>query len=62
MVLRWGDVFRHNAHKAAIILVIPCFYIYVNVINAIFSSFTAVLVGWVKFGISIDFGAHLCNF
>ena len=52
-----GNHFRHNAHKAAIILVICMFfYIFVNVINAIFSYFTAVLMGWVKFGSHIDFG------
>ena len=62
-VLRWGNLFRHNAHKAAIILVIACFsYIYINVINVIFSCFTAVLMGWVKCGTSIDFGSHVCNF
>ena len=55
-VLRWGNLFKHNAHKAAIILVIACFYIYVNIINVTFSCFTAVLMGWVKFGTSIDFG------
>ena len=60
-VLRWRNPFRHNAHKAAIILVIACFYIYVNVINVIFSCFTAVLMGWAKFGTSIDFGSYLCN-
>ena len=60
-VLRLGNLFRHNAHKAAIILVIACFYIYVNVINVICSCFTAVLMGWVKFGTYIDFGSYLCN-
>ena len=62
VVLRWGNLFRHDAHKAAIILVIACFYIYVNVINIIFSCFTAVLMGWVKSGTSIDFGSHVYNF
>ena len=55
-VLIWGNLFRHNAHKAAIIIVIACIYIYVNVIKVVFSCFTAVLMGWVKFGTSIDFG------
>ena len=62
-----GNLFRHNAHKSAIILIIACFiyiyiYIYVNVTNVIFSCFTAVLMGWAKFGTSIDFGSHVCNF
>ena len=57
-----GNHFRHNAHKAAIILVIcMLFYIFVNVINVISSYFTAVLMGWAKFGIHIDFGLYLYN-
>ena len=50
--------FRHNAHKASIILVTACFiYIYIYAINAIFSCFffTAVLMGWVKFGTLYSF-------
>ena len=48
--------FRHNAHKAAIILVnCMLFYIFILVVD-IFSCFTAVLMGWVKFGYDIHFG------
>ena len=57
-----GNHFRHNAHKAAIILVIAAFYIFVNVINVIFSYFTAVLMGWVKFGVHINFGSYPCKY
>ena len=59
--LRLGNHFRHNAHKATIILVIACFFIFVNAINVIFSYFTAVLMGWVKFGVHIYFGLYLYN-
>ena len=62
MVLRWGNLLRHNGYKAAIILVIACFlYIYVNVINVIF-LFYSCLMGWEKFGTSIHFDYHVCNF
>ena len=37
-------------------------HLYVNVINVIFSCFTAVLMGWVKFETSPHFGYHVCNF
>ena len=61
-VLRWGNLLRHNAHKAAIILVIAYFLYICWVINVIFSCFTAVVMGWTKFGTSIDFGSHVCKF
>ena len=55
-VLIWGHLFRHNAHKAAILLVTTCFiYIYIYVINVIFLVFTAVLIGWEKFGTLYSF-------
>ena len=55
-VLIRGNHFRHNAHKAAIILVNCMLFIYIfYVINTIFSCFTAVLMGWVKFGCYIHF-------
>ena len=56
-VLIRGNHFEHNAHKAAIILChLHAFYIFILVINIIFSCFTAVLMGWVKFGYYIHFG------
>ena len=52
MVLIWGHLFRHNSHKAAIILVIAHFiYIYIFMLLMLcFLGFTAVLMGWAKFG------------
>ena len=45
-VLIRGHLFRHNAHKAAIILVIACFiYIYIYVIDVIFSCFYSCFDG-----------------
>ena len=57
-VLIWGNHFRHNAIYSSHL---HAFYIFVNVINVIFSYFTAVLMGWVKFGVHIDFGLYLYN-
>ena len=46
VVLIWGHHFRHNTHKAAIILVIACFiYIFMSLMLC-FLVFTAVLMGW----------------
>ena len=49
-VLIWGHLFRHNAHKAATILVIACFLYIFLILMLYFLVFTAVLMGWVKFG------------
>ena len=43
-VLILGHLFRHNAHKAVIILVMACF-IYIYVINVIFSCFYSCFDG-----------------
>ena len=60
-VLIRGNYFEHNANKAAIILVIcMLFYILFLVINIMFFCFTAVLMGWAKFGSYIHFGYCLC--
>ena len=50
VVLIWGLLFRHNAHKAAIILVIACFIYTFMLLKLYFFVFTAVLMSWVKFG------------
>ena len=62
MVLRWGAFLDIMPTKQPLFWSLHAFYIYVNVINVIFSCFTAVLMGWGKFGTSIDFGYHVCNF
>ena len=50
-VLVQAHHFRHNAPKAAITLVIPC-YLYIFVLLIIYLLVvTAVLMGWVKFGV-----------
>ena len=60
-VLIRGNYFEHNAHKAAIILVICMLLIYLFLLLMLyFLVFTAVLMGWVKFGSSIDFGYCIC--
>ena len=56
----WGEPFRHNAHKAAIILVIACFLYIFMLLMLYFLVFTAVLMGWAKFGTSIHFGYCTC--
>ena len=48
-VLIWGHLFRHNAHKTAIILVIACFICIFMLLMLYFLVFTAVLVGWAKY-------------
>ena len=51
MVLVWELHFRHNAHKAAIILV-TAYHLYMFMLLILyFLVFTAVLMGWVKFGV-----------
>ena len=60
-VLMWGHIFRHNAHKAAIILVIACFLYIFMLLVLYFLVFIAVLMGWVKFGTYIHFGCCICN-
>ena len=58
-VLIRGNYFKHNAHKAAIIVVhLHAFYILFLVINIMFSYFTAVLMCWVKFG-DLGFGISI---
>ena len=58
-----GNLFRHNAHKVAIILVIACFlYIFVLLMLYFLVFFTAVLMVWMKFGTYIHFGYCICNF
>ena len=44
VALIWGNIFRHNAHKAAIILVIACFLYIFMLIMLYFLVFTAVLM------------------
>ena len=61
-VLIWGHLFRHNAHKAAIIRVIACFLYIFMLLMLYFLVFTAVLMGWEKVETSIDFGYCTCNF
>ena len=55
MVLIWGHLFRHNAQKAAIILVTAWFIYIFMVLMLYFLVFTAVLMGWVKFGTLYSF-------
>ena len=57
-----GHLFRHNTHKAAIILVIAFFLYTFMLVMLYFLVFTAVLMGWVKFGTSVHFGYCICNF
>ena len=60
-VLIWGHLFGHNAHKAAIILVTACFIYIFMLFMLYFLGFTAVVMGWVKFGTYIHFGHCICN-
>ena len=55
MVLIWETPFWHNGHKAAIILVTACFIYMFMLLMLYFLVFTAVLVGWVKFGTLYSF-------
>ena len=50
-VLIWGNLFRHNAYKAAIILVIICFLYRFRLLMLYFLVFTAVLMGWQNLGL-----------
>ena len=54
-VLIWGHLFRHTAHKAAIILVSACFIYIFMLLILYFLVFTAVLMGWAKFGTFCSF-------
>ena len=56
-----GHLFGHNAHKAAIILVIACFIYIFMLLMLYFLVFTAVLMGLARFGIIIHFGCYTCN-
>ena len=49
-VLIWGHLFRHNAYKAASILVIACSIYTFMLLMLYFLAFTAVLMGLAKFG------------
>ena len=60
-VLIWGHLFGHNTHKAAIILVIACFLYIFMLLMLYFLVFTAVLMGWVKFGTYMHFGYCISN-
>ena len=55
VVLVWEHHFRHNTDKAAIILVIACLLYVFMLLMLYFLVFTAVLMGWVKFGILYSF-------
>ena len=50
VVIIWGNHFRHNSHKAAIIILVilyfVCVYILIMYFNHVYIVFTAVLVGW----------------
>ena len=50
-----GHHFRHNAHKAAIILVIACHLCIYMLLILYFVVVTAVLMGWAKFGVLYSF-------
>ena len=61
VVLIRGNYFEHNAHKSSHYSShLHAFYILFLVINIMFSYFTAVLMGWAKFGSYIYFGYCIC--
>ena len=62
MVLIWGHLFRHNAQQSSHYSSHCMLFIYIYVINVIFSCFTAILMGWAKFVTYIHFGYCICNF
>ena len=55
VVSAWGHHFRHNTHKAAIILVNACLSYMFILLMLYFLVFTAVMMGWVKLGILYSF-------
>ena len=58
--LRWGTILDIMPTKQPLFKPLHAFFnIFVNAINVIFSYFTAVLMGWVKFGVHVDFGLYL---
>ena len=54
-VIVWGHHFRHNGHKAAIILVIACLLYMFMLLMLYFLVFTAVLMGLAEFRILYSF-------
>ena len=44
-VLMWGHLFRHNAHKAAIILVMA-YFIYIFMLLMLYFLFYSCFDGW----------------
>ena len=61
-VLIRGNHFRQCPQSSHYSSHLHAFYTFVHLINAMFSYFTAVLMGWVKFGSYTHFGLYLCNY
>ena len=59
VVLIWGHLFRHNAHKQPLFLLLHASYIYM-LLMLYFLVFTAVLMGWVNLGLNNHFGCCIC--